>query len=127
MKLSPESIQETTESNHFKIYKRYPVTLKRGRGSRVWDTEGREYIDALAGIAVNSVGHCHPDVVRSEEHTSELQSRGHLVCRPLLEKKNNNKEAHTTRKYGKESAMQTSNAHEKEEKMTPCQSPIANE
>ena len=73
MKLSPESIQETTESNHFKIYKRYPVTLKRGRGSRVWDTEGREYIDALAGIAVNSVGHCHPDVVRAiQEQASEL-------------------------------------------------------
>src|SRR5690625_6798146 len=64
---------------------------------------------------------------RSEEHTSEFQSRGHLVCRPLLEKQNNREEAHTTRKYGKESAMQTSNAHEKEEKMTPCQSPIANE
>lgn len=35
----------------------------RGQGSRVWDTEGRDYIDFAAGIAVNAVGHCHPKIV----------------------------------------------------------------
>ena len=50
---------------HFKTYKRYPVTLVRGEGSKVWDTNGKSYIDALAGIAVNNVGHCHPDVVEA--------------------------------------------------------------
>ncbi|QGF24861.1 acetylornithine transaminase [Raineyella fluvialis] len=37
--------------------------LTRGEGCRVWDVEGREYLDLLAGIAVNSLGHAHPDVV----------------------------------------------------------------
>jgi len=36
--------------------------IVRGQGSRVWDSEGREYIDCVAGIAVCSTGHCHPDV-----------------------------------------------------------------
>lgn len=58
---------------HFKTYKRYPVTLTHGEGSRVWDTEGNEYIDALAGIAVNNVGHCHPKVVRAiQEQAGQL-------------------------------------------------------
>jgi acetylornithine aminotransferase len=41
-------------------YNRLPVALSHGLGARVWDVEGKEYIDALAGIAVNSLGHCHP-------------------------------------------------------------------
>lgn len=42
-----------------------PLALARGKGARVWDVEGNEYIDALAGIAVNSLGHCHPRVVEA--------------------------------------------------------------
>ena len=44
-------------------YGRLPFALSHGRGSRVWDTEGREYLDALAGIAVNTLGHAHPKLV----------------------------------------------------------------
>jgi acetylornithine/N-succinyldiaminopimelate aminotransferase len=47
------------------VTKRQPLALLRGSGSRVWDADGNEYIDALAGIAVNSVGHCHPQVVEA--------------------------------------------------------------
>ncbi len=39
---------------------RLPIALSHGRGCRVWDTNGREYLDALAGIAVNTLGHAHP-------------------------------------------------------------------
>lgn len=46
-------------------YGRYPIALVRGQGSRVWDAEGREYLDFLGGIAVNVLGHCHPAVVAS--------------------------------------------------------------
>jgi len=42
---------------------RYPVVLAKAKGATVWDVEGKEYIDFLAGIAVNSVGHCNPKVV----------------------------------------------------------------
>lgn len=50
---------------HFDLYGRYPITLVKGKGSKVWDDERNEYIDALAGIAVNSLGHCHPDIVKT--------------------------------------------------------------
>jgi acetylornithine aminotransferase/acetylornithine/N-succinyldiaminopimelate aminotransferase len=43
--------------------KRYPVALVRGEGIRVWDTDGKEYLDFTAGIAVTALGHCHPRVV----------------------------------------------------------------
>src|SRR5437870_7264365 len=48
-------------------------------------TSGRREI--VIGLLDGPVAMTHPDLVRSEEHTSELQSRGHLVCRLLLEKK----------------------------------------
>jgi acetylornithine/N-succinyldiaminopimelate aminotransferase len=44
-------------------FKRYPLAIERGEGARIWDVEGNEYIDALAGIAVNNLGHCHSKVV----------------------------------------------------------------
>jgi predicted acetylornithine/succinylornithine family transaminase len=44
-------------------YARFPVEFVRGEGARLWDDEGNEYLDFLAGISVSSVGHCHPAVV----------------------------------------------------------------
>lgn len=46
-------------------YRRAPVAFVRGEGARLWDAEGREYLDFLAGISVCSVGHCHPAVVEA--------------------------------------------------------------
>jgi len=46
-------------------YGRLPVTLVRGEGARVWDDSGREYLDALAGIAVCGLGHAHPAVAEA--------------------------------------------------------------
>lgn len=72
---------------HFKTYKRYPVTLSRGEGSRVWDTEGNEYIDALAGIAVNNVGHCHPAVVEAirEQAGTLIHTSNFFTTEPQVE------------------------------------------
>lgn len=44
-------------------YGRLPIALSHGKGCRVWDTNGKEYLDALAGIAVNTLGHGHPKLV----------------------------------------------------------------
>ncbi|MGB6115828.1 MAG: aspartate aminotransferase family protein [Comamonas sp.] len=44
-------------------YNRVPIALERGRGVRVWDVNGKEYMDALAGIAVSTLGHNHPRLV----------------------------------------------------------------
>jgi len=46
-------------------YRRAPVEFVRGEGALLWDSEGREYLDFLAGISVCSVGHCHPAVVEA--------------------------------------------------------------
>jgi predicted acetylornithine/succinylornithine family transaminase len=59
----PDHTDKRLESRHFPMYNRYPITLVEGEGSRVRDSEGKEYIDALGGIAVNVLGHCHPAVV----------------------------------------------------------------
>jgi acetylornithine/N-succinyldiaminopimelate aminotransferase len=52
-----------------------PLTLVRGRGAEVWDADGNRYLDLVAGIAVNAVGHAHPAVV--EAVTQQLQTLGH--------------------------------------------------
>lgn len=52
-------------------YGRYPIALVRGEGCHVWDADGKEYIDFLAGIAVNSLGHCHPAVVNAIKNQAE--------------------------------------------------------
>lgn len=72
---------------HFKTYKRYPVTLTHGQGSHVWDTEGNEYIDALAGIAVNNVGHCHPKVVKAiqEQAPRLIHTSNFFTTEPQVE------------------------------------------
>lgn len=57
------NVQQLTERYHLPVYNRFPITLVKGEGAHVWDEEGNKYLDALAGIAVNSLGHCHPNVV----------------------------------------------------------------
>ncbi|MBM4262282.1 MAG: acetylornithine transaminase [Deltaproteobacteria bacterium] len=58
-------VAKLTDQYVAQTYGRYPIALVRGKGARVWDADGKEYIDFLAGIAVNSLGHCHPAVVRA--------------------------------------------------------------
>lgn len=49
-------------------YGRYNVVLVRGRGSRVWDEAGKEYLDFGAGIAVSTLGHAHPRMIEAIDH-----------------------------------------------------------
>ncbi|KAG9439455.1 hypothetical protein H6P81_019620 [Aristolochia fimbriata] len=58
-------IMETEASVFVRTYARAPVVLKSGKGSKLYDVEGREYLDMTAGIAVNSLGHGNPDWVRA--------------------------------------------------------------
>ncbi len=52
-----------------------PLTLVRGEGAQVWDSDGRRYLDLLGGIAVNALGHAHPAVV--EAVTRQIATLGH--------------------------------------------------
>lgn len=53
-------------------YKRFPIALVRGSGARVWDSNGKEYLDFVAGIAVCSLGHSHPKVVEAIKKQVEI-------------------------------------------------------
>ena len=52
-------------------YARFPVLLVRGKGTRVWDLEGEEYLDFVSGLAVCNLGHCHPKVVKAIQDQAE--------------------------------------------------------
>ncbi|TDJ53055.1 MAG: acetylornithine transaminase, partial [Nitrospina sp.] len=58
-------IMQLTERHVAATYSRYPIALVRGKGMHVWDASGNKYLDFVAGVAVNSLGHCHPQVVRA--------------------------------------------------------------
>lgn len=72
-------LRQDAEQYLMNTYARLPISIVRGRGSRVYDLEGREYVDFVAGIAVNLLGHGHPDLVLAIQkqvqqliHTSNL-------------------------------------------------------
>jgi acetylornithine/N-succinyldiaminopimelate aminotransferase len=58
-------LQELERAYAIPTYARNPVQFVRGEGCRLWDSEGIEYLDFLAGISVLNVGHCHPRVVQA--------------------------------------------------------------
>ena len=68
-------------------YGRLPIALAYGRGCRVWDTEGRSYLDGLAGIAVNTLGHAHPVLVPAlQDQIAKLIHCSNYYQNPLQER-----------------------------------------
>lgn len=64
-------------------YRQAPLVLVRGKGSRVWDADGKEYLDCIAGIATVALGHCHPALVRAlEEQGRTLWHVSNLFYNP---------------------------------------------
>jgi len=61
--MKKEKIMARADKNIMKTYRRSPIALVKGKGARVWDSEGKEYLDFVAGIAVCNLGHSHPKVV----------------------------------------------------------------
>lgn len=57
-----DTIRAEEERLLCRSYSRYPLAIVRGEGARLWDADGREYVDLLAGIAVTGLGHCNPEV-----------------------------------------------------------------
>jgi acetylornithine/N-succinyldiaminopimelate aminotransferase len=74
-----EELKQAAEHYLMGTYTRQPISIVRGRGTKVYDLEGREYLDFVSGIAVNILGHGHPDLVLAIQrqaaqliHTSNL-------------------------------------------------------
>ena len=61
------AIKAQEEALLCRSYSRYPVAVVRGKGSRLWDVDGKEYVDLLAGIAVTALGHCNDEVCAALE------------------------------------------------------------
>ncbi len=61
--MKEKEIMALADENIMNTYKRFPVVLVKGAGQKVWDVNGKEYLDFVAGIAVCSLGHSHPKVV----------------------------------------------------------------
>lgn len=71
--MSNEDIIKLTEAHVLNTYRRFPVAMVRGSGTRVWDASGMEYLDFTSGIAVCNLGHCHPAVVKAiQEQAARL-------------------------------------------------------
>jgi predicted acetylornithine/succinylornithine family transaminase len=85
---------ETMSSKWIEVEKKYymftvrrqPVVIARGAGTRVWDVDGKEYLDFVAGWAVNNIGHCNPAVARAiaEQATTLIQTSNQFYTVPQL-------------------------------------------
>ena len=58
-------LQELEARYAMPTYARAPVEFVRGGGARLWDDEGREYLDFFSGLSVHNAGHCHPRIVEA--------------------------------------------------------------
>ena len=74
------SLRDTEDRHSSGLYRKRPVALVRGTGVRVWDADGREYIDCTSGIGVAALGHAHP-VVLDAIHT---QAERLITCHELF-------------------------------------------
>jgi acetylornithine/N-succinyldiaminopimelate aminotransferase len=66
-----EELRHDTERYLMNTYARFPISIYRGKGCKVYDLEGREYLDFVAGIAVNILGHSHPDLIAAIQRQAQ--------------------------------------------------------
>ncbi len=79
--------QGMEQQYYMRTFNRMPVTIVRGQGARVWDENGREYLDFTSGWAVNCLGHCHPAVVTAviEQVKTLIQTSNQFYTIPQLQ------------------------------------------
>lgn len=77
--MDKKTIIEETEKYYLPVFGRYQMVMELGQGCRVWDNEGNEYVDAFAGIAVNSLGYNHSVLVKAiSEQAAKLMHCSNL-------------------------------------------------
>jgi acetylornithine/N-succinyldiaminopimelate aminotransferase len=83
---APPAAAGSAEPHVMNTYGRLPIALAYGRGCWLWDTEGRKYLDGLAGIAVNTLGHAHPKLVPAlQDQIGKLIHSSNYYLVPLQE------------------------------------------
>ncbi len=79
--------ESTFDTNTFNAsvintYGRFPIAIERGSGCHLWDTEGKQYLDFVAGIATCTLGHAHPNLIaRVTEQIQKLHHVSNLYVR----------------------------------------------
>ncbi|MGI0482429.1 acetylornithine transaminase [Geminocystis sp. CENA526] len=68
--------RDTFNTYVMNTYGRFPITIEKGKGCKLWDSEGKEYLDFVAGIATCTLGHAHPALV--EAVTKQIQQLHHI-------------------------------------------------
>ncbi len=74
--MNDNEIKALADENIMQTYKRFPIVLVKGQGQKVWDANGKEYLDFVAGIAVCNLGHSHPGVIGAL--TTQLEKLTHV-------------------------------------------------
>ncbi|MEE8185843.1 MAG: aspartate aminotransferase family protein [Thermodesulfobacteriota bacterium] len=69
--MTNQEIIDLTNRHVTNTYRRFPITIVKGEGRRVWDADGKVYLDFVAGLAVCNLGHCHPAVVKAIKEQAE--------------------------------------------------------
>ncbi len=69
--MSSKAFIELSDKYIANTYSRFPIVITKGKGCNVWDADGKEYLDFVAGLAVCNLGHCHPKVVKAIQEQAE--------------------------------------------------------
>ena len=79
MSATLQKIKQREEALLCRTYGRYPIAVQKGKGCRLWDFDGKEYVDLLAGIAVNALGHSNEELAQvMERQARKLQHVSNL-------------------------------------------------
>lgn len=79
MSMSNKSIIQAESSAVLQTFSRFPVALAKGKGSYVWDVDGKKYLDFMTGIAVNALGHAHPALLKAgKEQLGQISHSSNL-------------------------------------------------
>lgn len=80
---SAQAVMDLEKAHLLQNYARYPLLIARGKGSYVYDLEGRRYLDFITGIGVNALGHAHPRIVKTiREQAARLIHSSNLYYHP---------------------------------------------
>lgn len=82
-----KTLSQTDIEYYLQVFKRYPLAFERGEGVYLYDVEGKRYLDALAGIAVNSLGYNHPKLINAIKDQADklLHISNFFVTKPQVE------------------------------------------
>ena len=80
---SAQAVMDLEKAHLLQNYARYPLLITRGKGSYVYDSQGRRYLDFITGIGVNALGHAHPRIVKTiREQAAQLIHSSNLYYHP---------------------------------------------